>query len=311
MIHLQTIWKIFYSKTSANDKGTLFQLKELIHRTSVVNDPKHRTKSSEDFLLTVLHAHIIAAAKVCCEEQDTEDSLVCAKKIVQKFVNVKLSSQDSTIKSNDMSYNYATNLLTLGLVWHGYHDAIKEGDGNRILQYYKFLIPIFYQEKHYNYAREGFQLLVQSNILSERKLMELKWCRTVNTLGRKGCNIPIDLFMEHMNRRLKYMIGSLQSNVKPSTIQRVAKSLDVVKHVCHIFQRQSEVTENKGYASYPTFEDDCNKIVKQLEDESVFVFQQSGRSLETFDSQPLLSNIKWENIISWLKENISNIDMYN
>ena len=98
MIHLQTIWKIFYYKTSANDKGTLFQLKELIHHTSVVNDPKHRTKSSEDFLLTVLHAHIIAAAKVYCEEQDTEDCLVCAKKIVQKFVNVKLSSQ--TLPSN-------------------------------------------------------------------------------------------------------------------------------------------------------------------------------------------------------------------
>ena len=83
------------------------------------------------YLLTVLHAHIIAAAK----EQDTDDCLVCAKKIVEQFVKVQLSSQVPVINCNDMSYNYATNLLTLGLVWHGYHDAIKEGDGNTILLY--------------------------------------------------------------------------------------------------------------------------------------------------------------------------------
>ena len=75
---LQIIWKIFFSKKSVNDKGTLYQLKELIHQTSVGNDPKHKSKSSEDFLLTVLHAHIIAAAKVCCREQNIEDCLVSA-----------------------------------------------------------------------------------------------------------------------------------------------------------------------------------------------------------------------------------------
>ena len=109
--------------------------------------------------------------------------------------------------------------------------------------------------------------------------MELKWSRTVNVHGRQGCNIPIDLFMEHMNRRLKYMIGSLQSNVKPSTIQRVAKSFNDVKYVCHVFQREAVVSENKGYVSFPSFEDDCNKIAKQLEDEAVFVLQQPGRQL--------------------------------
>ena len=35
--------------------------------------------------------------------------------------------------------------------------------------------------------------------------------------------------------RLKNMIGSLQSNVNPSTIQCVAKSLGIVKHVCKVF----------------------------------------------------------------------------
>lgn len=133
-----------------------------------------------------------------------------------------------------MTYNYASNLLTLGLVWNGYHDAIKEDDGNRILLYWKVLVPIFHQEGHYNYAKEGFLLLAQTNYLSERKITEIKWSHTVNMHGRQGCNIPKDLFAEHMNRHLN-MIRNLQSNVKPAAIQHIAKSLGVVKHVCQIF----------------------------------------------------------------------------
>ena len=283
-----------------------------MHRTSVGNEPKQKTKASEDFLLMVLHAHIIAAAKVCCETQDTDDCLMCAKNVVSKFVNVRLfSSEAPDVNCSDMAYNYASDLLTLGLLWHGYHDAIKEGDGNRILLYWKFLVPIFRQEGHHNYAKEGFLLLAQANLLSERKVTELKWSRTVNMHGRQGCNIPIDLFVEHMNRRLKNMIGNLQSNANPSTIQRVAKSLGVVKHVCEVFRKEAEVSENKGYCSYPSFENDFKKVLKQLEDESVFTtMQENPRSMETYNRQPLLSHIKWKNIISWLKENIINLNVY-
>ena len=46
-----------------NDKGTLYQLKHLVHRTAVGSDPKHKTKASEDFLLVVMHALIVAAAR--------------------------------------------------------------------------------------------------------------------------------------------------------------------------------------------------------------------------------------------------------
>ena len=146
--------------------------------------------------------------------------------------------------------------------------------------FYCILIPIFYQKKHYNYAKEGFHLLLQSVILSERKITELKWSRTVNVYGCQGCNIPIDLFMEHMNRRLKFMMGNLHSNATAMTIQRIAKSLDVVKQVCQTFQKETEVSENKGHVSYPSFEDQNFEATK----EKVFVMQESGRCLESFNT---------------------------
>lgn len=35
------------------------------------------------------------------------------------------------------------------------------------------------------------------------------------------------------------------------------------------------MSENKGFCSYPSFEDDFKKVLKQLEDESVFVIQEN------------------------------------
>ena len=52
------IWSRFYSNKSATDKGTLFQLKNLINRTSVPADPKDNMQATEDFFELVLVAHM-------------------------------------------------------------------------------------------------------------------------------------------------------------------------------------------------------------------------------------------------------------
>lgn len=92
---------------------------------------------------------------------------------------------------------YAFKVLSLGLLWHGFHDAIREGDGDRILQYWKFLLVLFKLTNHYNYAKEAVNLLLQYNyVFSEREKAQLLYSRCVNTRGRPGVNIPCDL---HMN----------------------------------------------------------------------------------------------------------------
>ena len=49
------------------------------------------------------------------------------------------------------------------------------------------------------------------------------------------------------------MMGNLGSNVHPSAIQRIAKSLGVMDAVCHQFEAKAEASINKGYSSYPSF----------------------------------------------------------
>ena len=140
-------------------------------------------KATEDFLYVILCAYVVAAAKQCKEEG--EDCLPVAKKVVNKFIKLTITGQNehTHIHINDGAYNYATDLLIMLLVWHGFHNSVKEGDGDRILLYWKVMLPVFQQSGHYNYAKEAFILLAQSHFLSERKVTELKWNRTVNVHG--------------------------------------------------------------------------------------------------------------------------------
>ena len=55
--------------------------------------------------------------------------------------------------------------------------------------------------------------------------------------------------------------------------------------------------------SVPSFQDDFDKILQQLEEEEVFKVK-DNRTLESYNSQPLMSNIKWANVKIWLKEKI-------
>jgi len=171
-----------------------------------------------------------------------------------------------------MAYNQATDLLSFCLIWHGFHDL------RRKPKYWKFLPPIFQQTGHFNYAKKAFILLAQDKFLSSRKASELKWSRTVNTQGRQGCNILIDLHnMEHLNRRLKFMMGNLHPNTKPL---RVAKSLNVVEHVCQAFHAEAGVTPNKGYSSVPSFQNDFNHRYSLYNHMRCYIYHRIGNILK-------------------------------
>ena len=142
-------------------------------------DPSKNMKACEDFFLTVLHAHVLAAAdyltEMCCLTASSSEEI--SKEIIVGFVNF---DPDVKIKTGDKLYQYSTQVLTLGLVWYGFNDAIKEGDGDRILIYWKFLLIIFKVGKRRNYCKEAINLLMQFHFLLPKRLAEqLKWSRCV------------------------------------------------------------------------------------------------------------------------------------
>ncbi len=71
------------------------------------------------------------------------------------------ASRDDASVCGDEVHLYATELLTLGLLWHGFHDSTREGDGERLLRYWKFMLIIFKSTGHCNYAKEAVIFIFQ------------------------------------------------------------------------------------------------------------------------------------------------------
>ena len=276
------------SKKSGQDTGTMYQVKNLLNRTPVPLDPEKNMNASEDFLLLLLHAHVIAAAKgiLSYDFTESESLTYVARSIVNSHVLLPESFPDEPAQEQDQVDGvnlYARELLTLSLVWHFFHDATREGDGDRIILCWKILLPIFKATNHRNYAKEAVQLLIQYNSVSERMKSQLLWSRCINTKGRTGCNIACDLHMEHLNRTLKTVLRSMGANITPKAIVQAGKSIAAVHSVCREFEQEtcSGSTSSSDIHNIPSFGKDFETVLKLLIDENVMEPQQ-GRFHPSF-----------------------------
>ena len=120
------------------------------------NDPADNMKAAEDFLLVVLHAHIMAASETILSCANIDSVSALADSILASYVNLQLGSTGSSC--SDGVFVYACDVLSLGLLWMGFHDAIQEGDGDRVMTYWKFLLPIFKVSGRRNYTIEPLNI---------------------------------------------------------------------------------------------------------------------------------------------------------
>ena len=116
---------------------------------------------------------------------------------------------------------HARHLLALGCFYLEFSHAICEGDGDRVLRCWRYMLPMFISSGRKNYAIEALNLLVQHDFsLLPRQAAELIWGRFINTTGLPGRNIPNDLHMEHLNRSVKTAFKILVQIKRRQEIQK-------------------------------------------------------------------------------------------
>ena len=104
-------------------------------------------------------------------DQQYKDVTELTTAVVEKFCNFDLHIK---VSSNDKVYLYRKEMLNLGILWFAFNDAIKDGDGDRVLRYWKLLLVVFKAKRHTNYAKEAIILLSQYHCrLSEHKAAQL------------------------------------------------------------------------------------------------------------------------------------------
>ena len=111
-----------------------------------------------------------------------------------------LATQEVRKALHDGVFDYAAAVLNDRLLLLEFRDAIREGDGERILHCWKVMLLYFRYAGHTNYQKEAFTMLALVNASASPQISsQLTWVCVVNTRGGKGHNVPINLHMEHLN----------------------------------------------------------------------------------------------------------------
>ena len=149
-----------------------------------------------------------------------------------KRLNVpdKLGDKEGDILTPNSSVrNYAMALLTDLLMAEELIDAVREGDGDRVIRFWRHMLLYCTASGHTKYAYKCFNLLLQiSGSLTTQEAYRVKWCRFANTKGGTGHNLSGDLLMEHWNRDLKTHLCAAGANISSHTIIKTAKALSAL-----------------------------------------------------------------------------------
>jgi hypothetical protein len=203
----------------------------------------------------------------------------------------------------DGVYNYGSTLITLGLMLLNCDDAIREGDGSRIIDMYKWWLLIWKKQESTKYSLASLLIQVQVLcMLSEQDAHRLIWNRTVNRKGGKGKRVAMDFHMENMVKAMKQSLQHLGVNINEKTAQVEARALKGMVDLIDSHNLDLGITKPSGYHKQKHSPDDIKTIVTVLMDKEMFN-KQPGRIYDSFPkmNKPLLADLNVKKLKDWMQ----------
>ena len=295
----------------------------------MVKNPKKDVNACEDFIDTVTSGLIVAAALAALEMKSLDgipsDKIVpetlwtqpeserrswlmkLCYRIYDKFVQFSYGNHKSLKKATkcDGVNEYSIQLLRLGCFYKEYSDAIREGDGGRLLCCWKYMMPMFVAAGNKNYAGEAANLLLQHfYTLSPRLSAQLLWSRCVNVYGGPGKNIPGDLHMEHLNKTVKEAVYYLGANKTEKAIVKIGKAIGTIVPILDQFDSQNRIHSTSSRHVRPDAKNDILTIAGELVKARSFAFEK-GRKYKQFSKPKNVLLAKDRNdIVTWLERKL-------
>ena len=227
--------------------------------------------------------------------------------IITRVVQLPNNPSNTTVPldQQDGVLNYARELLTYCLLHAEFEDAIKEGDGPRVITCWKFFLLIFKAANRTKYALEAATLLISLQVLPELIQQQIIWSRFVNASGQTARNKACDLHMEHLNRTAKDALGQ-HSHLHPKSVERVGKCIGLFQNARKQFDTTTGVHHSIGRHVRASAATDLQKIIKQLVESKVF-WETSNRSHASFPMQCLTDSINPVKLNEWLSTHIQKV----
>ena len=206
--------------------------------------------------------------------------------------------------TEDYIFNYHRSKFTFGLLLFEFEDAVKEGDGNRLLNVYKFALLFYKCYGHHKYAYVIFLYLVKVEAaISEMQAASLKYNRFYSRSGGKGCTISLDLKMEQLNKLLKTLWRGLGANLNEDSAARVANAIESLDCIIESIDKDCVLDGRIGYRSKGKTEDTVKKIVNDLMEKRTFNYTPRRNGYPSFPQFPahLLQSLYFRDLHSWMK----------
>ena len=147
-----------------------------------------------------------------------------------------------------------------------------------------------------NYSCEAAKMLICDQICSPRLRAQLRYSRFVNTQGRQGKNVPLDLHCEHLNRLVKDDLTHTGSNLTTKSVERGGRSVGVVACLCHSLSDPDSTIHAR-----PTHAKDLQSILDCLHELQPFKHT-DGRAYTCSFNTGLLQNVEHSSLTAWLKQ---------
>ena len=219
------------------------------------------------------------------------------------------STPDKSIPSPsteaDDMLNYNCALLCEGLFFMNFLDAVSEGDGERLIRQYKYLMLLCKADGSHStkYALESLYQLLLVHGLSEKEAEKLIWNRGVNNHGGPGKNIPHDLEVEHSNNYIKQGIGNLGVNVNEKAVTRISRAEKPAREITGKVERSLHrfLRSGRHVQHFPT--GDLDELLKNLVQNNAFKYQE-GRKFKHFKGfqRDVLEHLDMSKAYMWINE---------
>ena len=227
----------------------------------------------------------------------------------RKKTKPKTSQEPQLPPSQDGILNYSKVCLTLGLLKLDHDDAIRLGDGERILRL-DMIMYLYYKKCHCTkYAYGMLETLLQTKVLlSPRLAYQLIWNRTVNHQGRIDTNHPNDLDLEHCNKVFKDEAHSYRGTFTEKVISRVSRSALKTDAIMKHYDKVSNVVRPSGKHTPADLTVDILTLMQQFKERQLFQHI-PGRKHAAFpaieDNQ--LSSLNMHDFRDWLSRSMRKI----
>lgn len=213
----------------------------------------------------------------------------------------------SQIKESDPIFNYHRAKLSFGLLLMDINDAIREGDGQRLMCLYRISLLLYHCNGCTKYTYTTLLLLVKLNaLLPEAQAFRLMWNRFCNSSGKKGGNISLDLRLEQLNNLLKACLKVLGANINEHNSQRLARAINSMESLLKSVDEDCNIRNFAGARGGKDPAETVSQIVSDLLENDVFsktLGRKGYNSFKEFDEN-ILNKLDYRKFYAGIKDKL-------